>query len=151
MRTIGVLRSELKTSGGTIRISKTKRAEISKATSKTTNKQINKSNVDLDYKQIRKLLKGVNQYGLLDNLDMMARKVAICWREGLFYIPLKAAFIDGFMVELGDISTFEINIRKSNIKWCIHAQVPDITIKAFNVLRRGKRTMAWITLSSETA
>lgn len=86
-----------------IRISDTKRAKILKVASKTTKKQIEKSRIDLDYKQLRKLLKGVNVYRLLDNLDVITRKVATRWKEGLSYIPLKTAFIDGFMVELGDI------------------------------------------------
>jgi hypothetical protein len=52
-------------------------------------------------------------------------------------------------VDVGDVPVDVIKGIKQNIVWQIHDQVPQLTIKSFNVYRYGKRTTLWITITPD--
>ena len=99
---------------------------------------------------LEKLLKEKNITGSLYNLHTMAMKASRDYRAGDAFKALHNAFCDGVEVCISNIMSAKVGRSKFILTDCLQKRLQTLTIKNILVQARGKKTVLWITFTSDS-
>lgn len=87
----------------------------------------------------------------LPQLDTIIRSKALDYHAEASYKAVGEPFIDGLQIDLGDIPVTTVSSMRVELAGHVHSIIPEVTINALTVNRRGQITSIWITLAHDCA